>query len=67
EGDFDPGFYVKHFIKDMGIASESAEKMDLDLPGLALSLNSYRELAAKGDGDLGTQALAKMYGVGTSP
>ncbi|MCC5843533.1 MAG: NAD(P)-dependent oxidoreductase [Verrucomicrobia bacterium] len=66
EGDFDPGFYVKHFIKDMGIASESAEKMDLDLPGLALSLKSYRELAAKGDGDLGTQALAKMYGVGPS-
>lgn len=66
EGDFDPGFYVKHFIKDMGIASESAEKMDLDLPGLALSLKSYRELAAKGGGDLGTQALAKLYGVGPS-
>jgi 3-hydroxyisobutyrate dehydrogenase len=64
EGDFDPGFYVKHFIKDMGIAAASAEKMDLDLPGLALALQSYQALAERGGGDLGTQAIAKMYGVG---
>ncbi|WP_233880154.1 NAD(P)-dependent oxidoreductase [Virgibacillus halodenitrificans] len=59
--DFDPGFYVKHFIKDMTIALESAKEMDLDTPGLSLSLQLYKELAENGDGDSGTQALIKIF------
>ncbi|MYL46317.1 NAD-binding protein [Virgibacillus halodenitrificans] len=60
-GDFDPGFYVKHFIKDMTIALESAKEMGLDTPGLSLSLQLYKELAENGDGDSGTQALIKIF------
>ncbi len=60
KGDFAPGFYVKHFIKDMGIAIESAEEMGLDLKGLKLAKSLYDELAAMGDADLGTQALFKL-------
>jgi len=60
-GDFDPGFYVKHFIKDMTIASETAKSMDLDTPGLDLAKSLYEKLAAGGGADDGTQALFKMY------
>lgn len=60
EGDFEPGFYVKHFIKDMIIAIESAQEMGLATPGLALSLDLYKELADKGDENSGTQALIKL-------
>ncbi|MFC4557752.1 NAD(P)-dependent oxidoreductase [Virgibacillus kekensis] len=61
EGDFAPGFYVKHFIKDMTIALESAEEMGLSTPGLSLSLELYQELAEKGEEDSGTQALIKLF------
>ncbi len=61
EGNFDPGFFVKHFIKDMGIAADSAEGMSLDLPGLELALTRYRALQASGFGDEGTQALFRLY------
>lgn len=60
-GDFAPGFYVKHFIKDMTIALESAKELGLSTPGLALSLELYKELAEKGDNDSGTQALIKLF------
>lgn len=60
-GDFDPGFYVKHFIKDMKIAIESAQEMDLSTPGLDLSLKLYEELAEMGENDSGTQALMKLF------
>ncbi len=56
-----PGFYVKHFIKDMKIALESAEELGLSTPGLALSLKLYEELEAKGEADSGTQALIKLF------
>jgi 3-hydroxyisobutyrate dehydrogenase len=59
--DFAPGFYVKHFIKDMQIAIESAEEMGLELPGLKLAKTLYNRLAADGGGDFGTQALFKLY------
>jgi len=62
KGDFDPGFYVKHFIKDMTIASESAKSMNLDTPGLDLAKSLYEKLAAQGGSDDGTQALFKIYG-----
>ena len=60
KGDFAPGFYVKHFIKDMTIAIESAEELGLSTPGLSLSLELYKELAEKGDADSGTQSLIKL-------
>ncbi len=61
-GDFAPGFYVKHFIKDMRIALDSAREMGLDLPGLALAEQLYARLAEMGNADSGTQALYKLYG-----
>lgn len=61
-GNFAPGFYVKHFIKDMKIAIESAREMDLDVPGLTLAESLYEKLAASGGNDDGTQALFKLYG-----
>lgn len=60
-GDFEPGFMIKHFIKDMGIALEEAEKMGLDLPGLSLAQTLYKKLADEGLSDLGTQALYKLW------
>ena len=59
-GDFAPGFYIKHFIKDMGIAIESAEEAGLDLPGLTLAKQLYNQLAREGLEDEGTQALFKL-------
>ncbi len=61
KGDYAPGFYVKHFIKDMTIALESAEELGLATPGLSLSLDLYKELAEKGESDSGTQALIKLF------
>lgn len=61
KGDEAPGFYVKHFIKDMTIALQSAQEMGLETPGLALSLELYQELAEKGYEDRGTQALIKLF------
>lgn len=54
---FDPGFYVEHFIKDMGIALMEANRMGLALPGLALVKQMYEAVKAQGHGKLGTQAL----------
>ncbi len=56
-GDFDPGFYVDHFVKDMGIALAEARRMRLALPGLALAHELYVALQAHGGGRSGTQAL----------
>ncbi|WP_216674025.1 NAD(P)-dependent oxidoreductase [Saccharibacillus endophyticus] len=61
DGDFEPGFYIKHFIKDMGIALESAAEMQLDLPSLKLAESLYRKLADAGYEDKGTQALYKLW------
>ncbi len=54
---FEPGFYVEHFIKDMGIALQEAEKMNLCLPGLGLAKQLYESVRALGYGRKGTQAL----------
>jgi 3-hydroxyisobutyrate dehydrogenase len=54
---FEPGFYVEHFIKDMGIALAEAKKMNLALPGLALAHQLYLALQAQGYGRKGTQGL----------
>jgi 3-hydroxyisobutyrate dehydrogenase len=54
---FEPGFFVEHFIKDMGIALEEARRMNLALPGLALANQLYIAVQAQGYGRKGTQAL----------
>lgn len=61
--DFSPGFFVKHFIKDMSIALSSAEKMGLKMPGLKQAKTLYEELAEMGEQDSGTQALYKWYDI----
>lgn len=61
KGDFAPGFFIKHFIKDMKIAIDSAKEMNLELPGLTLAEKLYEELANKGYENDGTQALLKYY------
>ncbi|WP_416827060.1 NAD(P)-dependent oxidoreductase [Ectobacillus polymachus] len=58
---YDPGFFIKHFIKDMKIALEEAEAMELETPGLSLAKEMYEELAKQGEENSGTQALIKRY------
>ena len=64
---FDPGFFVEHFIKDMGIALAESRRMGLSMPGLALAEQLYQSVKAKGWGRNGTHALmlalAEMSGV----
>jgi 3-hydroxyisobutyrate dehydrogenase len=56
-GNFEPGFMVEHFIKDMGIALAESKRMNLSMPGLALAQQLYISLAAQGHGRDGTHAL----------
>ena len=56
-GNFEPGFFVEHFLKDMGIALAEARRMNLSLPGLALAEQLYRAVAAQGYARKGTHAL----------
>jgi 3-hydroxyisobutyrate dehydrogenase len=58
--DYAPGFYVKHFIKDLKIALESSREMEIKTPGLELALSLYEELAHNGEENSGTQALIKL-------
>lgn len=60
-GDFAPGFYVKHFIKDMRIASDSAKEMGIELPALDLVLRLFEQLAERGGADNGIHALYLLY------
>ena len=61
KGDFAPGFYVKHFIKDLKIATDESKAMGLEMPGLTLAEKLYKELAELGFDDRGTHALYKWY------
>ncbi|WP_277714645.1 NAD(P)-dependent oxidoreductase [Bacillus atrophaeus] len=61
KGDFAPGFYVKHFIKDMGIALEEAELMGEEMPGLALAKSLYDKLSEQGEENSGTQSIYKLW------
>ena len=67
DNNFDPGFFVEHFIKDMGIALDESKRMGLSLPGLALAHQLYLSLQSQGHGRDGTHALelalAQMAGV----
>lgn len=60
-GNFEPGFYIKHFIKDMKIAIEEAERMGMEVPGLSLAKSLYDQLAESGEENSGTQALYKYW------
>ena len=60
-GDFAPGFYVEHFLKDLGIALEEAKKVNLDLPALALARKLYEQLVEQGYARNGTQVIFKRY------
>jgi 3-hydroxyisobutyrate dehydrogenase len=70
-GNFEPGFYVEHFLKDMGIALAEARRLKLSLPGLALAEQLYRAVEAQGLGRKGTHslmlALAKLSSVEWNP
>ena len=65
--DFDPGFFVEHFVKDMGIALHEANRMGLAMPGLALARQLYEAVIAQGHARAGTHALqlalAAMSGI----
>ena len=60
-GDFAPGFMVKHFLKDLGIAVTEAEAMGLTLPGLAQARSLFERVAAALGGEVGTQAIISAY------
>lgn len=57
KGDFKPGFYVEHFLKDIRIAIEECEKMGIDAPGLKLTYELYLEVEKMGGAKLGTQSI----------
>ncbi|WP_460058154.1 NAD(P)-dependent oxidoreductase [Pseudolactococcus yaeyamensis] len=59
--DYSPGFFVKHFIKDLKIALDESQKMGLDLPATQGALTLYEKLADRGFNDAGTQALIKLW------
>jgi 3-hydroxyisobutyrate dehydrogenase len=61
KGDFAPGFYVKHFVKDIGLALDVCREQKISLPGLELAAKLYADVVAAGEGDAGTQALARRY------
>ena len=63
EGDFNPGFMLKHFGKDLAIGNETATAYGTSLPVLAMILHEVRKMESAGEGNLGTQALLKYYGV----
>ena len=64
KGDFAPGFFIEHFLKDLGIALEEAEKMEIELLGASLARKLYKEMIDSGRGRLGTQALFQLYMAG---
>ena len=64
-GDFAPGFYLHHFVKDLRLASEEAHDVDLTLPVTQQVLDLYTQLLEAGDRDLGTQSIIKAYQKGS--
>lgn len=60
-GDFAPGFYVEHFLKDLGIALEEAQNANLNLPALELASKLYKQLVEQGYARNGTQVIYKRY------
>ena len=66
ERNFDPGFYVEHFVKDLGIVLHESERMGIKMPGTELSTNMYKIMMEQGGSKLGMHGLMtvleKMYG-----
>lgn len=60
-GNFAPGFYVKHMLKDIGIALACAAELGVDTPGLATAKAAYDRVVAAGGADCGTQAIYRVY------
>lgn len=61
KGDFAPGFYIQHLVKDLRIALEMAEQLEVELPGVRMSDQMYETLIERGEAYSGTQALFKFY------
>ncbi len=61
KGDMEPGFFVKHFIKDMDIAARSSAELGLTTPGLDLTLSLYKKIEQMGLEDKGTQVLCRLF------
>lgn len=61
DGNFDPGFYIKHFLKDLRIALDAAHAMKIELPMVALAERLFARLVAEGMGDLSTHAIYLLY------
>ncbi len=61
DGDFSPGFFVHHFLKDLKLALEEAESQGWNPPGVVLAKSLYQTLVEKGMGEMGTQALYRLY------
>lgn len=61
KGDFEPGFMIKHFVKDMNIAIEAADELNIDTPGLKLALDMYKQLETQGHGDDGIHGLLQYF------
>lgn len=57
--DYDPGFFIEHFVKDLGLCLEECHRMDLVLPGVSLADQFYRMMLARGQGKMGTQTLIR--------
>ncbi|HHX30621.1 MAG TPA: NAD(P)-dependent oxidoreductase, partial [Clostridiaceae bacterium] len=66
-GDHDPGFFIKHFVKDMRIVEEEMTERNVRLPMLDTVLQLYERMEEDGEGDLGTQALIRLYRGGRIP
>jgi 3-hydroxyisobutyrate dehydrogenase len=66
-GDLAPGFYVRHFLKDLRLALDEADGLGLALPGLDLARRLYEDVVAAGGAELGTQALVLAYEPGARP
>ena len=60
-GDFSPGFMVKLQQKDLRLILEAASELQVSLPGTSMVDQFYRAVEAAGEGDLGTQALVKVF------
>jgi 3-hydroxyisobutyrate dehydrogenase len=61
QGDYAPGFYVKHFLKDLRLALDCAAELKLALPGLVQAKSLYDEVSRRGWDDAGTQVLFRLY------
>ena len=61
DGDFNPGFYAKHFLKDLRIALDSSKTLGLSLPLVVLAENLFAKVLAQGWGERGTQVLYELY------